>query len=117
MPAKTIPAAASKPPAAESATAATRLGDRVSLGLLSLVVGSIGLSLNAVPVLRFLAVLLSLAGITLAVLEFRSPVKDRRQFGRAIAGTIICGLILVLTAIRPFWPARAAEIARAPAAS
>jgi len=102
------------PGAASGGTsAATRLQDRVSLGLVSMLLGGIALSLDSVRAVRFLAVLLSLVGVALAVMEFRSPVRDRRQFGRAIAGALLCGFILLLTAVRPLWSGRAAPAAAA----
>ncbi len=113
VPPKTVAAAPPKPkPPAKAAV--TRLQDRVSLGLLSMVIGSVALSLNAIPVLRFLAVLLSLVGLGVAIFELRSPSKEKRNQGRAIAGAIISSFVLVLTAVRPFWSGRIGPIAEVP---
>ncbi len=117
MPAKPIPKAATKlpdPPGKLAATSDPK--NRVSRGLLSLIVGSIALSFNSIPFLRIFSVLLSLVGLSLAILEFRSSSKVAHSFGRAIAGALLCVLILVVTAVRPYWSARAAPIAQASAA-
>src|SRR4051794_31907790 len=79
-----------------------------------MVVGGIALSLDAVPPIRILSVLLSLGGLTLAILEFRSKEKkEGRHFARAIAGATICGVVLLLTIIRPFWSTRGARVPQA----
>jgi hypothetical protein len=118
-PANPTPATAAKLPDSRSkATATNNPGDRVSLGLLSMVVGGFALSLDAVPQIRFLAVLLSLGGLTLAILEFRSKEKKAGpHFARACAGATICTIVLLLTIIRPFWSMRNTRPAQARTAS
>jgi hypothetical protein len=113
VPTKPAPAAPPKPEPPAKATA-TRPLDQLGLGLLSLVIGCIALSLNAIPFLRILAVLMSLAGLGLAIVELRSPSKEQRHPGRAIAGAILCSFILLLTVIRPFWPDNIGPIAQVP---
>src|SRR6266513_1143552 len=116
VPAKTAQAPASKQPAPPIGKADSARPDRISLGLLSLLVGSVALSLYSVPYLlvRILAVMFSLGGIGLAVLQFRSKETAGRNFNGAIAGTLFSAAIILLTAIGPYLPVPAKRVARAP---
>jgi hypothetical protein len=116
MPAKSTQAAASKPAAPAKGKADSARPDRVSFGLLSLLVGSVALSFYSVPYLlgRILAVMLSLGGISLAVLQFRSEEKAGRNFNSAIAGTMFSAAVLLLTAIAPYLPVPDTRVARTP---
>jgi hypothetical protein len=116
MPAKTTPSAATKPPAPPIRKTDSAPTDRISFGLLSLLVGSVALSFYSVPYLmvRILAVMLSLGGITLAVLQLRSNEKAGRNFNGAIAGTLFSAAVILLTAIGPYLPVPAKRVARAP---
>src|SRR3954468_21914867 len=116
MPAKITPAAASKPPAPPIRKADPANPNRISHGLLSLIVGSVALSFFSIPYLlgRILAVMLSLGGITLAVLQFRTNEKAGRNFNGAIAGTLFSAAVIVLTAIGPYLPIPEKRVAQAP---
>src|SRR6188472_323373 len=106
MPAKTTQAAAAKPPAPANQKTSPARPIPVSFGLLSLLVGSVALSLYSVPylVVRILAVLLSLGGMTLAVMQFRKEEKAGRNFNGALAGTMFSAAVIVLTAVGPYLP-------------
>ncbi len=116
MPAKTTQAAVSKQPAPANAKTDSARPNPVSFGLLSLLVGSVALSLYSVPYLlvRILAVLVSLGGIGLAVLQFRKAEKAGRNFNGAIAGTMFSAAVIVLTAIGPYLPVPERRIVRTP---
>src|SRR3954454_6289362 len=116
VPAKTAQAPASKQHAPAIGKADSASPDRVSLGLLSLIVGSVALSFFSIPYLlgRILAVMLSLGGITLAVLQFRTNKKAGRNFNGAIAGTLFSAAVIVLTAIGPYLPIPEKRVAQAP---
>jgi hypothetical protein len=116
MPAKTTQATAAKPPAPPTAKADLARPDRVSLGLLSLLVGSVALSLYSAPFLltRILSVLLGIGGIGLAVFQFRTNEKTGRNFTSAIAGTLFSAAALLLPAIGPYLPGPSTRAARAP---
>jgi hypothetical protein len=116
MPAKTTQATAAKPPAPPAEKADLASPVRSSLGLLSLPLGCIALSLYSVPFLltRILSVMLAIGGIGLAVLQFRTNEKTGRNFTSAIAGTLFSAAALLLTVIGPYLPNPSARVARAP---
>ncbi len=97
---------AAKLPTPPPSMKSTPAPNPISLGLLSLLVGSVALSLYSVPFLlvHILAVLTSLGGITLAILQFRKNEKGGRNVNSAIVGTIFCAAVLVLSAIGPYLP-------------
>lgn len=117
MPANTPPAAPSKPPAPPEPKTEPADPNRISYGLLSLLVGSVALSFHAVPYafVRVLSVLLGLGSVTLAVLQFRTNEKSGRNFNSAIAGTLFSAAVLLLMAVGPYLPALGTRVARAPA--
>ncbi len=86
----------------------------ISRGMLSLLVGSVALSLYSVPyvLVRILAVLVSLGGMGLAVLQFRTDEKSGRNFNGALAGVVFCSAVILLTAIGPYLPTPGPRVAR-----
>ncbi|HVT30777.1 MAG TPA: hypothetical protein VHE81_22415 [Lacipirellulaceae bacterium] len=107
-------ASAKRPPDKLSAMANESTAKSISRGLLSLLVGSVALSLYSVPYLlvRVVAVLTSLGGIGLAVFQFRTEEKSGRNFNGALVGTLFCSAVIVLTAIGPYLPTPGPRIAR-----
>jgi len=115
VPAKTAHAPASKQPAPANKDTNAAPPKQVSYGLLALIVGSVALSLYSVPFLlvRILAVLLSLGGIGLAALQFRTNEKKGRNLNAAIAGTMFSAAVIVLMAVGPYLPTPGPRMARA----
>jgi hypothetical protein len=119
MPVKPPTKSPTKLPASPPPKAPEANPNRISFGMLSLLVGCVALSLHAIPfqLVRILSVLLSLGGITLAVLQFRTNEKAGRNFNSAIAGTLFSAAVVLLTAIGPYLPVPGKRVARAPRAT